>query len=333
MSNNAVLETDQIRQLANVVHLSGILAELSTMSEGKTKDNIPYLSFNGKVQCGDEAIYTVPFRVFIKSKKTNGEDSKNYANVKDWYSKAIPMTKDVENATRVDMRGSLTDNPYVNANGELVESTQFNMQLFGSFKSYAAEITLEGAILAVSEEVRDDAPTGRGRLRFFTRDIFRNNIELRNIVVQSPDIDPVVNMTTLEEVGYRKGTTTSLFIDLLPAKAVAPARKGGLGKQHVTEGNNYLEWVLTGCADIADAEHTLSSKIVKAALSVRSSRLEEIKRAGYLGSKNATPTRTVGLGSKKASTSAIDNYDVDVQPKVKPASDMSPVGDEDDFPF
>ena len=317
---NVTVNSDQMRALKNVVHLAGTLAQLDPIAEGNTKDGIPYLAFRGMVQCGEEAIYTVPFRVFVKSKKTDGSDSKTYANIKDWYSKAIPLTQDTENATKVDMRGSLTDNPYVNANGDLIEATQFNMQLFNTFKNYAAEITLEGTILSVTDEVRDDNPTGRGRVRFFTRDIFRNSMELKNIVVQSTDENSEVNMSTLADAGYVKGTTTTLFIDLLPAKASAPVKKsGGIGKQHVTEGTNYLEWVLTGAEDIAMGDDVLTGKIVKAALAERTSHLDEIKRAGY-------------LGSKKSVTSAIDDYDTS-RATASASPETSPVEDDDDFPL
>lgn len=327
------LNSDQIRQLENNVHLAGIVAELGDMATGTTNDGVPYLAFRGSVQCGDDAIYTVPFRVFVKSKKKDGTDSKLFANVKDWYNKAIPLTKDTENATKVDMRGSLVDNPYVSQQGELVPSTQFNMQLFGNFKDYAAEITLEGCIIGVTDEVISDTPTGRGKIRFFTRDIFHNNMELTNIIVQSEDVNDEVNKRTLEDAGYIKGATTTISIDLLPSKAPAPVKKGGIGKQHTTDGTNRLEWVLIGADDICEGDKALSGKLVKAALSERTARLDEIKRAGYLGNKG-TSSHSSGLGSKKGGvTKDIDDFDVEGEATAGSASDLSPVEDDDDFPF
>ena len=112
MAKTNTTNTDQIRQLANRVHFAGILAELSEMREGNTINGIPYISFSGVLQCGEDAVYNVPFRTFVKSKKSDGSDSKNFAKVKNWYNNAVPMTANKDNATKVDMVGSLTDNPY-----------------------------------------------------------------------------------------------------------------------------------------------------------------------------------------------------------------------------
>ena len=73
--------TEQIRQLVNKVHLAGALAELE-VREGQTQTGVPYLSLNGAIQCGESAVSTVRCRSFIKSKKSDGTDSKNYENAK-----------------------------------------------------------------------------------------------------------------------------------------------------------------------------------------------------------------------------------------------------------
>ena len=141
--------TDQIRQLENQVHLAGYLAELSEMRTGTTTNGVPYMSFSGAIQCGEDAVYTVPFRTFVKSKKSDGSDSKNFAKVQDWYAQAVPKTKDPENPTMVSCFGSITDNPYVNSQGKLVEATQFNIQSFNPFKDFQCDIDLEGFLLCL----------------------------------------------------------------------------------------------------------------------------------------------------------------------------------------
>ena len=317
MPNNNNSNTDQIRQLDNRVHLAGALAELSDITEGNTTAGVPYISFNGAVQCGTDAVYTVRFRSFVKSKKSDGTDSKNYAKIKEWAKNAIPMTKNKDNPTMVDMIGSLTDNPYVNSSGTLVEGTQFNMQLFGDFKDYAAEIDLEGFIHSVNDETKgvdSDETTGRQRMRLITRDIFRNTLDIKNIVIPKELVRP------LRDNDYERGRTAKFFITLMPNEAPAPAKSGGIGTQRTT-GANYLEWVMTGADPVisAESDKALDSKLIKDAMTERKSHLDEIKEAGYQGGSSSNNSSSSSSRSGVGTPSSM--------------STASPVTEDEDFPF
>lgn len=312
-------DTDQIRQLSNRVHLAGALAELSDVNEGNTAGGIPYVSFRGAIQCGPSAVYTVPFRSFVKSKKADGTDSKNFAKVKEWLKDAKPMTKDKENPTMVDLVGSLTDNPYVNKEGKLVEGTQYSVQLFGDFKDYAAEIDLEGYIQKVTDETKgvdSDETTGRQRIRLITRDIFRNTLDIKNIIVPKDLVRP------LRDNEYEDGRTAKLFLTLMPNEAPAPVKSGGIGTQR-TSGASYLELVLTGADPVVDedSEDALSPKLIKAAMSERKSHLDEIKEAGYQGGNSS---------DNKSSTSTSRNGIGNVSSKAKAVEEIP---EDEDFPF
>lgn len=314
--------TDQIRQLENKVHLAGALAELSDINEGTTSTGIPYISFSGMVQCGPEAVYSVRFRSFIKSKKSDGTDSKNYAKVKAWAKAAVPMTKNKENPTMVDMVGSLTDNPYVASDGKLKEDTQFNIQLFGDFKEYAAEIDLEGYIQSFSDETKgvdSEELTGRKRMRLISRDIFRNTLDIKRIVI------PKDLVGALQENDYEERCTALFYITLLPNAAPVPVKSTGIGKVRPTKGDNFLEWVLTG-AELPvseDSDKALSPKLIKNAMSERKDRLQEIADAGYQG----------GSSSNSSSASSVSRNSVG-STKATPAAKMAdPVVEDEDFPF
>lgn len=312
MAKTNTTNTDQIRQLANRVHFAGILAELSEMREGNTSNGIPYISFSGVLQCGEDAVYNVPFRTFVKSKKSDGSDSKNFAKVKNWYNNAVPMTANKDNATKVDMVGSLTDNPYVNVQGKLVEGTQYNVQLFNDFKEYAAEIDLEGFVHSIVDETRgeENTPTGRKRMRLITRDMFGNTIDIKNIVIQQDLVD------ALDDVGYGKGTTAKFFITLTPNSRPKPVKKsGGIGVQRETQGASYLEWIMTGAEEPIpdDSENYLDPKLIKKAMDVRKQHLEEVEEAGYQGSQSTSTTtstnrNSVGGKTTNASTKANDGF-------------------------
>lgn len=314
--------TDQIRSLANRVHLAGALAELSEAREGTTKDGTPYFSFQGVIQCGEGKIYEQRFKTFVKSKKTDGTDSKNFAKVKEWYANAVPMTKS-NNPTMVDMVGSLTDNPYVNSEGKLVEATQYNMVLFGEFKDYAAEIDLEGFIHSIIDETKgvdSDELTGRQRMRLISRDIFSNTLDVKNIIIPKDLVEP------LAQNDYERGATAKFFITLLPHDgAAAPVKGGGIGVQRVNTGASYLEWVMTGADAVidSDSEQALKPEIVKAAMNVRKSNLDEIQSKGYQGNAtSSTSTARTGVGSKTTTTKAASTNE-----------EMEDVLNDDDFPF
>lgn len=320
MSKNTNTNTDQIRQLDNRVHLAGALAELSDINQGNTSAGIPYISFNGAIQCGPDAVYTVRFRTFVKSKKNDGTDSKNYAKLKEWAKNAVPMTKNKDNPTMVDMVGSLTDNPYVGVNGTLIEGTQYSMQLFSDFKDYAAEIDLEGFIHSVVDETKgvdSDETTGRQRMRLISRDIFHNTLDIKNIIVPKELVRP------LRDNDYDPGRTAKFFITLMPNAIPAPAKSGGIGTQR-TSGANYLEWVMTGADPVisVDSDKALDSKLIKNAMSERKSHLDEVKDAGYQGGSSS------GSSSSNSSTSSSRNG-------IGTASSMasSPVSEDEDFPF
>ena len=317
MATNNEKNTEQIRQLVNKVHLAGALAELE-VKEGQDKNGVSYISLSGAIQCGESAVSTVRFRGTINSKKKDGTDSKNYENAKKWASKAIPMTKDKEKCTFVDMIGSLTDNPYVSRDGTLVEAVQYKMQLFGKFTAYAAELDLEGFVHSIVDETRGEEgnPTGRKKMRLITRDFFGKTIDLKNIVIPNELVEP------LEENGYEKGCTATFFINLIPTQKEVPVKKGGIGTQRTTEGRNYLEMVLVGADPVIDPddEKALDAKLIKNAMTVRKSYLDEIKEKGYQGSSgsssssSASESRT-GIGGKKSSNK------------------VEAVDDDDEFPF
>lgn len=317
MANNT--NTDQIRQLTNKVHLAGALAELE-IKEGQTKDGTDYISFTGAIQCGETPVSTVRFRSFIKAKKADGTDSKNYDKAKKWASKAVPMTKNKENCTFVDMIGSLTDNPYVSKDGTLVESFQYSTQLINDFNDYAAEIDLEGFVHSIVDETKGEEgeKTGRKKMRLITRDMFNNTMDMKNIIV------PADLVEALEDNDYEKGCTATFFINLIPTQKEVVAKKGGIGAQRTTEGRNYLEMILVGADPVVDpeSEDALSAKLIKNAMNERKNRLDEIKDAGYQGSSSSDSSSSTSSGSR----TGIGN--------TKPsASKVAPVDDDDEFPF
>ena len=119
------------------------------------------------------------------------------------------MTKDKVNCTFVDLRGSVVSNDYVNREGRLVEGFSYNMQLFNKFTEYACQIDMEGFIHSIIDETEgeDGEPTGRKKLRLISRDIFRNTLDIKNILIPEELVGPI------EDNDYEAGRTATFFID------------------------------------------------------------------------------------------------------------------------
>ena len=296
-------KTDQIRRLKNDVCLAGKLLELSDVREGTTQKGIDYISFKGIIGYdGENKACTQRFSAFIQAKKSDGNPSKIYPVATKWVQEAVPATENPENPTMVQFRGSLVDNPFVNKEGKLVEATEFRVSLIGDFKEYKADIDLEGFIQAITEEEVNDDATGRYKMTLFTRDIFNNNLSVKNII-----IDAETYKAMMDAGDYERGVTATFFISLKAGKVAQPV-KGGFGVQRVGDQTTRSEWMLCGATPPIDldSEQALSNAIVKAAMAERAAKLKEIEDKGYQGKSAVESTNRSGFGKTKTDTSTED---------------------------
>ena len=186
-------DTDQIRKLKNTVKLAGALAELGELKTGE-KDGIKWISFDGVIQCGETSVSNVRFRTFSREVTSQGKESKAYKNALSWYNNAVSLVKcggDMSKVTMVELVGSLQDNMYWSTKtNKVVEDVMFSMGLFNKFTDYAANITLEGYVCVLGDEVskKTDEPTGRQRMAILSRDSYGNNIKFDRIVVPNTEV-------------------------------------------------------------------------------------------------------------------------------------------------
>jgi len=319
MANNV---SDQIRKLTNNVHFAGALAELDSIHEGTTQDGTPYIQFKGVVQCGPTAVYCRPFRCFVKAKNSKGEDSKQFANAKKWYDNAVPMTKDAEHPTMVDMTGSINTNDWVGVDGKLYEGQQFSVQFFNEFKEYLCNIDIEGYIASVTDEERgqedDRHPTGRKIINLYSMDFYHNVINLKRVII------PKENVPYLDDCEWEKGRTAMFYLTYQPNSTEdAKPTKRGFGQQRTTSGTkSYLELVCTGgdASIPEDSNLSIAPATGKLMMSQRAQALQELESKGYQGKggAGAQAVNRNSFGSAKAQTG-----------KFTPVMDI----DDDDIPF
>lgn len=271
-------KTDQVRNLVCKIRLAGMLAELNPLKEGVGSDGVPYVTFSGAIQCGETAVSTARFKTYLKSKKADGSDSEQYKRGLEWYHSAVPMTKNKENPTYVDMIGSLSSNDYVSADGKLVEGFSYNIQFFNAFTEFAYELDLEGYIAGMSDETVNDNFTGRKKIRVIGKDFYNNVLDVKDIYIPSNLVK------ALKENGYEKGRTAVMYITFIPTESKPQSK--GFGNQR-TSGTAHLEKVMTGgdCAYELNDKRSLETSLVKEMLNERSIHLKEIEDKGYQGSK------------------------------------------------
>lgn len=312
--------TDQIRNLFNRVVLAGKLAELKEVKEGITKKGVPYISIKGAIQSSpDDPVYTHSFSFFAQSKNNKGEDVRAFKDAKKFASTAVPMTKDPDNPTLISFTGSVEPMDYVAADGNFRESFQFNMSRIDNFEDYKAQIDLEGFILALAPETRgeEERPTGRERLRIFSRTFSGEVLDIKHIIIPKDIVGP------FKANKYNKGVTSTFFINLLKNNNEPVKEAGGIGTQRTTSGNSWLEWVLVGASPVAKGDKALTVDVVKAALNEWEVHKQQIKDAGYLGKRDKAETG--GIGATRQNT-----FDTS-----KTEETFTPVDDlpDEEFPF
>ena len=320
--------SEQAKKVINSVVLAGKLAELET-NRGTCKVKIngaeseaDYISLKGVIQFGDSGVESRRFETFVKSKTAKGDKSKLYDHVETFLENAIPMTKNSQAATNVELSGSLVANDYVGADEQLVETYKTSMQFIRNYSENKAKIDIEGYILAIREEtVGEGKLTGRLRMDIVSMDYYNSALVLKNIVIPSNLAEPFKNTP------YEVGQTAVFHIDYIPKiNEASSVRSGGIGEQRsITEGKSYLEMVLVGAETPIDEseENALKKAFIKNLLKERQIKLDDVKNKGYLGNSGHSTSRS-GFANSQAKNSQVKNS--------KPVNTVEDI-DDDDLPF
>lgn len=297
--------SEQLRDFVNLISVNGTLATLE-IKEGTTESGVPYIGLSGSIQFGETGVETLKFRSFAMAQKSDGTDSKAYQNLVKWVSTAIPMTKDKENATKALFRGSFASNDFYTEQegGSVVESIVFNVNgifdydvNFSTQYSTNAIVDFEGYVKSIADEMKNDEATGRKRMTLVGLDYRKEAIIVKNVIVDTNIAEEFVDFMPV-------GSTAKFSLGYYVHKGEAKKATGGLGKQRVTEGRDYLELIVEGCSDpYEDDKSVITPKILKELMNVREAKLAQIKENGEQG--------TVSAPKKKATVaSPISDEDI-----------------------
>ena len=303
--------SDQIRKLENSRHIAGYLAELGELRQGTDKNGKGYINFEGVCQAGPEPTDNVHFRVYVSDKKVDGSDSANYFKVLEWYNDAIPMTKDKDNCTMMDMLGSIGVGDYVAKDGKLRKGFRNNMQFINNFNDFANELEIEGVLVTdVVEDVdKDENPTGRLKFRFMSLDFGRNVLDFNPVYVG----EELAN--DIQSSGYDKDVTVKAIIEWRAVGNNKPQEKMAFGRSAKTTSGSVvsLPFLVGGSEPYEEDEMVINDAQIKLLKNERKNYISELEDAGYRGNDNKASKKGF---SKPAST--------------KPKSKMSSVEDDDD---
>ena len=306
--------SEQLRDFVNKVEINGTLATLE-VKEGETDKKVPYMSVKGEIQFGETGVETLKFRSFALAQKTDGTDSKAYKNLVDWVENAVPMTKDKANATKTLFRGSFGSNDFYTDKdgGTVVESNVFNVNNFANYnenylneQSTNAIVDFEGYVKAIADETKgeDKTPTGRKRVTLVGLDYRKEAIVLKNIIVTEDIAEDFVDLLPV-------GSTAKFSMGYFVHKGRSKKPTGGLGKQRVTEGRDYLELVLEGCSDAyEDDKEVITPKILKELMNVREAKLAKLKEEGESGTSSTSSNSNSNSNKKATVETPISDEDI-----------------------
>jgi len=277
---------DKIKELINEVRLSGKLAEIEVKTGATKEKSIPYVSIKGAIQFGNDKVHTRKFETYVQQEKSKGGENKLYAPTLKWANSAKSIAQvGFDEATCVELQGSLEPNDYINSDDKLIEGQVINSKFFNDFdvdKGFTGTADIEGYIQSIVEETKgeDKTETGRLRINLITADFFGNIVPVKSIIVPKELHDDFIN-------GYEVGQSAIFYVDFIPNKSdPKPKKTGGLGLQRETDGKSYLEMVVTGASPAVDEDdpNGISKEAIKIALSERKAKLNELVEKGYQGS-------------------------------------------------
>ena len=303
-------DSEQLRDFVNKIDVNGTLATME-VREGETENKVPYISVKGSIQFGETGVETLNFRSFALAQKSDGTDSKAYANLVKWVENAVPMTEDKAKATKGLFRGSFASNDFYTDKdgGAVVESNIFNVSGFFDYdanfneqNSTNAIVDFEGYVKAIADETKGEekTPTGRKRITLVGLDYRKEAIVLKNVILTEDIAEDFMDLLPV-------GSTAKFTLGYYVHKGQTKRPTGGLGKQRVTEGRDYLELVLEGCSDpYEDDKEVITTKIMKELMNVREAKLARIKEEG----ENGTTTSSASTKKAKVEHPAVTEEDI-----------------------
>lgn len=287
-------------QSVNEVVVTGVLKELD-VEERETSDGRKYITSIARIGVDQEinGVMTenvIPVRSFTMRKKADGTDNKAYDNIlnmKENFVSEAAATDGIE-PTRVAFRGktcNLTESIYVNRQGTLVDNV---FEIDCNFPNVArstdadeATFTVSGVVGEIKPEYKDDAETGRIKVKLIIIG-YRGKANVLEFVAESG------NAASFIETNWHQGDTVSLTGSInMTYKVIEKKIEQAFGApkvEHSIVSKNEL--IITGGSFPLDEDNSYDGGQVKIALGERQARIKETEERAKSKSKPAPAKKT-----------------------------------------
>lgn len=291
-------------RMKNNVTLAGELISISNPREGVTGAGVPYVSCRGEIACSEDGSQIFSFRIFSKKTNASGSESKAYPKLRagimgGWVTREMCATNVELTPTKVCLCGGISQNLYVNQQGNLIEGSEYSITYSRDFKEYKAEIDLEAYVSKVQEEYVQDEPTGRLVYHLLSKDAYGN------IIIVKTYAEGDINMA-LENADLGEGATSTYYIDI--TRREIEKRSTAIGRAHEAGSFTRKELMLVGALPAYIDDKAIEPAAAKTMMQEYENKKREVEAAGYqgnggrsgmIGGRTTTatpaPTNTVGL--------------------------------------
>ena len=306
-------------RMKNNVTLAGELVSISNPREGVTGTGIPYVSCRGEIACSEDGSQIFSFRIFSKKIITSGSgESKTYSESKaypklrsgimgGWVTREMCAINTELVPTKICLCGGISQNLYVNQQGNLIEGTEYSITYSRDFKEYKAEIDLEAYVSKVQEEFVQEEPTGRLVYHLLSKDAYGN------ILIVKTYAEGDINMA-LENADLGEGATSTYYIDI--TRREIEKRSTVIGRAHEAGSFTRKELMLVGALPCYLDDKAIEPAAAKTMIQEYENKKREVEAAGYQGkggrsgmiggraaAATPAPTNTAGL------TQPVDDLD------------------------
>lgn len=270
----------------NKVELAGKVVEIVSRT-GLTKKNVPYVSGTIKIETGPDNFVPVDF--FAQEINSKGTKSPLYTSlmtVKDEYKSIASHGRENADTIKLDM-GKLTENLYSPDGVRINRGFKVNSNFFNRDANAmpANKFIVEGEVVAISEEIKSDVPTGVMLLDLLLLD-FNKNAH----IIQFSSVEPKASAYIKSTLSIGEKIKISGSVEVMEEDIVTKTQAvvGDDIEEHKTKTTRRL--VLNSLS--APVPSDIPTEMKETALAVRESEIAKKKQ------------EALNKGTAKSSTSA-----------------------------
>ncbi len=292
-------EVTNLRRTDAKLTVVGTIAEIDLKGYNKDGEELvegqQIESIRGTVTVKTDDINTVPFRVYVNRLTKDGKENAQFKGIQTVMSEYKSIAQvGADGATKVRVSGNLDLSTYKGQDGQLREGVmRFNASFFNRIKAGEeftpkSDLNVEIFIRRFVPEMVNGEETGRIKVEGWTTMYNKDNgVALEPITLIAPETDGIADAI---QSNFEMGQTARIYCDVVNSvRTITTEIPVVIGKPRVETRTEYRqELVITGATPAygEDDANYLNPDAIKAAMNVRTERLEALKNADNKPSVN-----------------------------------------------